>query len=417
MFASKMVESGQDLAITLIGSRVEAEGFVAMVCFKHGPPRLHGVELEWTVHHADDPRRPLDATDLSKALGVHTPPTLTRGSPQVPLGRGSLVTVEPGGQVEISGSPSSSLARLIEDTAADAAELTALLAASGLAPGEHGLDAYRPPRRLLTVPRYAAMERAFEQLGPHGPRMMCSTAGLQVCLDAGGADQTALRWRALHDIGPALVGLFANSRVRNGVDTGWASARTEATFGTCAPFTEPPLLDGDPAEAWARMAMEAPVLCLRRGDSWHAPAGLTFGAWADGALPDDRPTYDDLEYHLSTLFPPVRPRGYLEVRYLDTQAGDGWIAPTLLLAALMSDPATTDQAMAAAEPAAGRWFPAARDGLEDKLVLQSARDLVELGVGALDRTGVAPELVTEIGTQLHRRTEFSLSTVHGGRAS
>jgi glutamate--cysteine ligase len=417
MFASKMLESGQELAITLIGSRVEAEGFVAMVCFKHGPPRLHGVELEWTVHHADDPRRPLDATDLSKALGVHTPPTLIRGSPQLPLGRGSLVTVEPGGQVEISGSPSSSLARLIEDTAADAAELTNLLTAVGLVPGEHGLDAYRPPRRLLTVPRYAAMERAFEQVGPHGPRMMCSTAGLQICLDAGEADQTALRWRALHDLGPALVGLFANSRVRNRVDTGWASARTEATFGTCAPFTEPPLLDGDPAEAWARMAMEAPVLCLRRGDSWHAPAGLTFGAWADGALPGDRPTYDDLEYHLSTLFPPVRPRGYLEVRYLDAQAGDGWIAPTLLLAALMSDPAVTDQAMAAAEPAAGRWFPAAREGLADKLVLQSARDLVELGVRALERTDVAPELVNEIGTRLHRRTGFSVSTVHGGQAS
>src|SRR3954452_9800907 len=96
-------------ATTPIGSRAEAEGFVAMVCFKHGPPRLHGVELEWTVHHADEPRRPLDATDLSKALGVHAPPTLIRSSPQLPLGRGSLVTVEPGGQVEISGSPSASV--------------------------------------------------------------------------------------------------------------------------------------------------------------------------------------------------------------------------------------------------------------------------------------------------------------------
>ena len=90
------------------------------------------------------------------------------------------------------------------------------------------------------------MEAAFQRLGPHGPRMMCSTAYLQICLDAGEADQTALRWRALHDLGPALVALFANSRRRAGADTGWASARTEATFGTCAPFTEPPPLDGDP---------------------------------------------------------------------------------------------------------------------------------------------------------------------------
>ena len=406
-----MTASGDFPATTPIGSRADAEGYVAMVCFKHGPPRLHGVELEWTVHHADDPHRPLDAAQLSKALGVHAPPTLVRGSPQLPLGRGSLVTVEPGGQVEISGPASASVPRLIEDTAADAAELVSLLATQGLEPGLHGLDAYRPPRRLLTVPRYAAMARAFEQLGPHGPRMMCSTAGLQVCLDAGEADQTALRWRALHDLGPALVALFANSRNREGSDTGWASARTEATFGTCAPFTEPPPLDGDPAEAWARTAMEAPVLCLRRGDTWDAPPGLTFGAWADGALvgtdladgdpAGGRPTYDDLEYHLSTLFPPVRPRGYLEVRYLDAQAGDGWIAPTLLLIALMADPAVTDQALAAAQPSAGRWFPAARDGLNDKLVLETARELVDLGTTNLSRTGVDQDLITEVGERLH----------------
>ncbi|GAA3568069.1 glutamate-cysteine ligase family protein [Kribbella ginsengisoli] len=410
-----MTAPGEFPATTPIGSRVEAEGYVAMVCFKHGPPQLHGVELEWTVHHADDPHRPLDAARLSTALGVHAPPTLVPDSPQLPLGRGSLVTVEPGGQVEISGQASDSIPRLIDDTTADAAQLTQLLATQGLVPGRHGLDAFRPPRRILTVPRYAAMERAFAQLGPHGPRMMCSSAGLQVCLDAGEADQTALRWRALHDFGPALVALFANSRHREGSDTGWASARTEATFGTCAPFTEPPSLDGDPAEAWARTAMEAPVLCLRRGDSWDAPAGLTFGAWADGALDGtglasgagtgdplgDRPTYGDLEYHLSTLFPPVRPRGYLEVRYLDAQDGDGWITPTLLLSALMSDPAVTDQALAAAAPAAGRWFPAAREGLHDKPVLQAARDLVDLATTNLSRTGVDHDLITEAGERLH----------------
>ncbi|MGY4769283.1 glutamate-cysteine ligase family protein [Kribbella sp. CWNU-51] len=400
-----MTSSGGSPATTPIGSRAEAEGYVAMVCFKHGPPRLYGVELEWTVHHAEDPHRPLDAGRLRKALGVHAPPTLVRGSPQLPLGRGALVTVEPGGQVEISGPASDSIPQLIDDTAADAAELTALLLDADLVPGDHGLDPFRTPRRILTVPRYAAMEHAFQRRGPHGPRMMCSTAGLQVCLDAGEADQTAQRWRALHDLGPALVALFANSRRRAGADTGWASARTEATFGTCAPFTEPPPLDGDPAAAWARTAMEAPVLCFRRGDSWDAPDGLTFGAWADGQLPGDRPTYDDLDYHLSTLFPPVRPRGYLEVRYLDAQSGDGWIAPTLLLTALMSDPAVIDSLLAAAEPAAGRWFPAAREGLEDKLVLQAARDVVDLGTEVLTRTGADSELTDAVATRLHRTVD------------
>jgi len=413
-----MADLEQDLAKALIGSREEAEGFVAMVCFKHGPPRLHGVELEWTVHHADDPHRSLDASDLRKALGAHAPPTLAPDGPHRPLSRGSLVTVEPGGQVEISSPASASVPRLIEDTAADAAELTDLLAAAALVPGEHGLDAYRPPRRLLTVPRYAAMERAFQRRGPHGPRMMCSTAGLQVSLDAGEPDQTALRWRALHDLGPALVALFANSRVRAGTDTGWVSARTEATFGTYAPFTGPPAPDGDPAAAWARMAMNAPVLCLRRGTNWDAPAGLTFGAWVGGALPADRPTYDDLWYHLSTLFPPVRPRGYLEVRYLDAQPADGWIAPTVLLSALMSDPAVVDQALAAAEPAAGRWLPAARSGLADDLVRRAAREVVEVGTAALDRIGLDPALGTEIGNRLHCLVDdCAIDRSYGGRAS
>lgn len=421
MFASDMAESGRDLGTMLIGSREEAEGFVAMVCFKHGPPRLHGVELEWTVHHADDPRRFLDAAVLSGALGEHAPRTLVPGSPQLPLGRGSLVTVEPGGQVEISAPASASLSGLIESTAADAAELTTLLAAGGLVAGDHGLDAFRPPRRLLSVPRYAALEHAFRRLGPHGPRMMCSSAGLQICLDAGEAHRTVPRWRALHALGPALVALFANSARRAGRDTGWASARTQATFGTCAPFTEPPPLDGDPAAVWARTAMAAPVLCLRRGESWRAPAGLTFGAWADGALRADRPTYDDLEYHLSTLFPPVRPRGYLEVRYLDAQPGDGWITPTLLLAALMSDPALVDRATAAAEPGEGRWVPAAREGLADRLVHRAARDVVELGIGALDRTGVGPADVRRVGDHLQRLVDQvpgrTTIEVQEGRAS
>ena len=51
-----------------VRTRAEAEAYVASVCFKHGPPRLLGVELEWTVHHADDPRRALDMTDRKSVV-------------------------------------------------------------------------------------------------------------------------------------------------------------------------------------------------------------------------------------------------------------------------------------------------------------------------------------------------------------
>ena len=61
--------------------REQAEGYVAMVCFKHGPPRLHGVELERTLHDVEHPTRPVDIARLRAALGDHTPATLTPPHP------------------------------------------------------------------------------------------------------------------------------------------------------------------------------------------------------------------------------------------------------------------------------------------------------------------------------------------------
>lgn len=372
-----------------IGSREEAEGFVAKVCFKHGPPVRTGVELEWTVHHRDDPGRPLDAAMLRSALGDHAPQTLVPSSPELPLANGSGITVEPGGQVEISSAAFESVPALLTAVTADAAAVERLLDRRGLVLGLTGIDPYRPPRRLLDVPRYAAMQHAFDRIGPEGRRMMCSTASLQVCLDAGERRDTPARWRTLHALGPPLVALFANSSRFAGAPTGWASARIRATLGTCPPSTQPPVPTDDPAADWARLAMAAPVICLRRGERWVPPAGLTFGAWADGAL-ETRPTVDDLEYHLTTLFPPVRPRGHIEVRYLDAQPGDRWQDATVLLAALLADRMVVDKVLEATEPAADRWLPAARDGLADELVLRAAQEVVELGCRSFDLIDLDP---------------------------
>src|ERR1035437_7421357 len=236
-----------DQPSTALRDREEAEIYVAMVCFKHGPPRLHGVELEWTVHHRNDPSRPLDASLLRAALGPHAPQTINPHHDQLQLPAGSLITVEPGGQVEISTPPTRSVAGLIAVATADAATLADLLGECGLVLGDHGTDPHRPPNRLLQVPRYAAMQSVFDLIGPHGSRMMCSTASIQVCLDAGEADQIATRWQAAYALGPALVALFANSPNLNGRPTGWASSRLRATLSTCPPFTLPPEPSAVPA--------------------------------------------------------------------------------------------------------------------------------------------------------------------------
>ena len=395
---------------TPLRDRAQAEGYVAMVCFKHGPPRLHGVELEWTVHHRSDPKRPLATSQLSLALGEHAPTTINPQSTHLPLPAGSLVTVEPGGQVEVSPPPTTSIAELISRASRDVATLAGLLDKCGLVVGRHGADPHRPPTRLLQVPRYEAMQAAFDLIGPQGSRMMCSTASIQVCLDAGETDEVPKRWRAVHALGPAMVALFANSPDLDGRHTGWASSRLRATLGTCPPFTLPPEPSNDPANQWAQMAMDAPVICIRRdGPSWAAPSGLTFSAWINQpGLVGRRPTLDDLDYHLTTLFPPVRPKGYLEIRYLDAQAGPRWVTPVALLAALMARPSTIEKVLEVTERSAGRWFEAAREGLADPVLGDTASQIVQLGADCLDHLDLTAtqrhQVLEDLGLRLESIT-------------
>jgi glutamate--cysteine ligase len=384
-----------------------------MVCFKHGPPLLHGVELEWTVHHGSDPSRPLDADLLSLALGPHAPQTINPNQTPLHLPAGSLISVEPGGQVEISTPPTRSAAGLIGVASADEASLSDLLARRGLVLGQYGTDANRPPRRLLQVPRYEAMQAAFDLIGAHGSAMMCSTASMQVCLDAGEADQCPTRWEAANALGPVLVALFANSPKLNRRRTGWASSRLRATLGTCPPFTLAPEPCDDPAGQWARTAMQAPVICIRSaGHSWLAPPGLTFATWiAEPARVGRRPTYSDLDYHLSTLFPPVRPKGYLEIRYLDAQPGSQWVTPFALLAALMARPATIEQVLEVTQASGRRWFEAARIGLDDPLLAAAASKVIHLGAGALAHL----DLTATQHTQVLADLELALASIPTSR--
>lgn len=401
---------------TPLHNRAAAETYVASVCFKHGPPKLLGVELEWTVHDADDPRAPLQLDRLTAALGAHAPTTVNPDSPNLPLPHGSLVTVEPGGQVEISAPPHSSLADLISAVTADAATVADLLAERGLVLGGSGLDQGREVQRLLETPRYTAMASAFASHGPDGLAWMCASAGLQVCVDAGQPDRVAARWAALHALGPVLSALFANSSQQRGECATWASGRMRTMFRADPVRTRPLPATDDPAAWWAKRALDAPVICVRRDDArWDPPRQMTFADWIDGAIPGP-PTQDDLDYHLSTLFPPVRPRGYLEVRYLDAQDGDDWVAPAVLLAALMADESIVDAALAAAEPAAGRWLHAARYGLADQRIAEAATAVVALADKALPAgVDIGPAMTAAVLAQLTERLETGVNV--GGACS
>ncbi|MGN9778503.1 ergothioneine biosynthesis glutamate--cysteine ligase EgtA [Micromonospora sp. H33] len=402
-----MVTSPEVDRATVLSSSAAAAVHLARICFKTGPPRHVGVELEWTVHDAVDPARPVEADRLRAALGPHCPHTLDSTSPAQQLRHGSTVTVEPGGQVELSTPPRTSIAALVDATDADIAQLSARLAPAGLVLGRNGIDPHRPPRAMVETPRYRAMRRVFDRRGPAGRTMMYSTAGLQVCLDAGEADQIPDRWATVHAIGPPLLAAFATAGRHAGRPTGWASARMAAWLAIdparTRPVWTPEQGDADPVASWATYVLAAPLLCLRAaGPDWTPPAGVTFADWLAGALPRP-PTTDDLDYHVSTLFPPVRPRGYLELRYLDAQPGRAWSVPVTVVAALLADPATTRAARALAGPQAHRWSAAARHGLRDPGLAAAAADLFDLALAALPRLGLPAALHDEIDRGVRRR--------------
>ncbi len=409
---------------TVLRSRVEAEVYVASVCFKHGPPKLLGAELEWVVQHSGNPHRPLQARHLADALGVHVPNSLVPDSSQTPLPYGSTVTVEPGGQLEISSPPCASLTELIATVEGDTAALTDLLDPAGLVLAGVGSDPHRPSRRLIDIPRYAAMETAFDRIGPMGRAMMCSTAAVQVCLDAGTPTEVASRWAALHDLGPALLAAFANSPWLGGLRTDWVSSRMQAWFALDPVRTRPSPTHGDidedwdPAQEWARRVVDTPVLCLRHPSGrWEVPNGVTFADWLSGALPG-RPSTADLDYHLTTLFPPVRPHGHLEVRYLDTQPAGQWLVPVAVVAALLADPAVTAAARDACAPTVGRWLEAAERGLRDDILAAAAVAVFELAcdaLPALDAPAGMQLLVEEITEHRVRRGRCPADDMVDGR--
>ncbi|MBV9314643.1 MAG: ergothioneine biosynthesis glutamate--cysteine ligase EgtA [Pseudonocardia sp.] len=371
-------------ATEVLRDRDQAEAYVASVCFKHGPPRLVGVELEWLLSRSPGCAAPLDAKALVAALGPHTPHTLDPRSPALPLPAGSLVTVEPGGQVELASSPFPNIESLFDAVESDSGMLHTRLRQHGLHPSPYASDPAGPPRRLLTVPRYSAMEAAFDRIGPHGRSMMCSTAAVQPCFDLGERTDLWQRWTVLHAVGPVLLAAFANSPVLHGQRTGWKSSRMACWWALDPPRTVPPDLSvDDPAISYARRVMEAELLCLRRaGASWDAPTGVTFADWLDGALPSP-PTTADLDLHLSTLFPPVRPQGHFEVRYLDAQPGQQWVVPAVVLAAVLSTPTVSAAVLESCLPVADRWVAAARIGLADPELAKAAVAVFTLAVEAL----------------------------------
>jgi len=308
-----------------------------------------GLEMEWHTYPVGDRSARCDMEHLeATCAGLQLP-------------GGSRVTFEPGGQVELSGPPVTSCGTACDLLAGDADVLVAALAAEGMEAVAAGTDRHRPPVRILDHPRYAAMESFFDAEGPAGRRMMCSTAALQVNIDAG--PDPARRWELAHAVGPALSAAFSTS-----ASPGFASDRLATWLAIDRSRTGSALRTGDAVADWASFALDARMMLRRLDDSTCEPVGgdMTLSRWLEEGHAGTWPDESDVEYHLTTLFPPVRLRGWFELRFLDSLPSPWWRAAAMTTAAVLGDETVGRAAGEAARlhGTADRWAMAARHGLD-----------------------------------------------------
>ena len=243
---------------------------------------------------------------------------------------------EPGGQVELSLPCAADAGAIAARLRQEVRELRADLARVGVRVDAHPVDP-RPEELVplqLTSPRYVAMQAHFDTIGPAGRRMMRCTASTQVCLDWWPGRAGLEQWRVLNLAGPHLAAAYARSVGPGSRLATWLAVDPDRTA-----FDDRLLRDDDPVAAYAEFA--------RRATRFTGPAE-----------------------HLSTLFPPVRPRArYLEVRFLDAQPEDrvGEVVETLCR--LMYDDAVRRRVLAQLEPTRPRlgelWLAAAAGDLVD----------------------------------------------------
>ncbi len=376
-------DDAEDLLLTAPDALEAARGYVADAALSASPGGRVGLELEFhLVDLAHPEHRP--SWPVVQALAADVGP----------MPAGSSVTLEPGGQIELSTPPGADVLVAVAALRQDRAALSRRLAEEGLGSVPLGTDLARPVARVNPGARYRAMEQHFDALGcaGSGRAMMSATAALQVNLDAGPTGAWDERMSLVRSLVPVLVALSSTSPYLGGRSSGWHSMRQGIWQGIDHGRSDP-VPGGEPTDAWAHYALEAPVMLVRSGDQLQAVTGrVSFAHWLRNPTVLGRPaTTHDLDYHLTTLFPPVRPRGYLEIRCVDAMPDRWWPAMAAVTATLMDDPVAADTAADLCAPVAASWESAARAGLRDP-------DVRTAVVGCLDAAlrHCPPGIVAEV---------------------
>ncbi len=282
---------------------------------------------------------------------------------------GGAISLEPGGQFELSGAP-------LLDVHATKDELDAhfdALAPAARALGIRFLDLGCSPKwsraetPAMPKQRYAIMQAYMPKVGARGLDMMFRTATVQVNVDFVDEPDMVQKMRVGLALQPFVTAIFANSPFLDGKPTGRLSQRSYIWLDTdpnrtgMLPFA---FEQGFGFERYVDYALDVPMYFVKRGDDYYDVAGASFRDLMKGRLqqlPGEQATMSDWANHLSTIFPEVRLKTYLEMRGADAGPRTHFTALAALFAGLFYDSGALDEARELTKD----WSADARQALRD----------------------------------------------------
>ena len=332
------------------------------------------------------------------------------GETLIALERGKAnISLEPAGQFELSGAPLQTIHEICAETRSHLEEAKAV--ADPLNIGFLGLgftpDLRREQCPIMPKGRYVIMRRYMPLVGGKGLDMMLRTCTVQANLDFSSEADMIAKFRTSLALQPIATALFANSPFVEGKPTGLLSSRANVWTDTDPDRTGMLRFvfeDGFNFETYARYALDVPMYFVKRGHKYIDVAGQSFRAFMAGelpGLPGETPTIKDWSDHLTTLFPEVRLKQYLEMRGADSGPASRICALPALWTGIFYDKA----ALAAAWDLCKAWAPESREQLR----LDAARTGLKGTIEGRPIRDVAVDMVAIAKEGLKRRANIGAS--------
>ncbi len=265
---------------------------------------------------------------------------------------GGAISLEPGGQFELSGAPLETIHQTCSELMAHIAQVREVATPLGIGFLGLGMTPNWSRQQIPAMPkgRYRIMTNYMPKVGRYGLDMMYRTCTVQANLDFSSEADMVKKLRVSLALQPVATALFANSPFTEGHPNGFLSFRSEIWRDTdnaragMLPFA---FEDGMGYERYVDYALDVPMYFLKRGENYIDVSGQSFRSLMAGRLhnlSDERATMSDWANHISTIFPEVRLKRYLEMRGADSGPWQRLPALSAFWVGLLYDDGALDQA-------------------------------------------------------------------------